>query len=384
MRVSFTSAALVGVSCISSLVAAAPLTTHYGTNPSSNTSEIKLPLGNGFPTPNPTAVLDIQDQAQGTLPNGAAPSPISAEGKANLRLLAFNEIFETAFFTQLLANVTNNITGFREEDMNGFKRSAVIEMLTATQAQEELHALDVNGALAANKEEIIVGCTYNFNVHDFQEAIATAATFTDVVLGTLQDVNQIFAEHGDSGLVRAISSVISQEGEQDAYYRILQTNAHKNPNALPFISTATRNFAYTAILENVVANTCEQSNITAIEKDLHSFIPLKVETTPIYPGDQDLTFSFSLTTPDAEMYRQAQVVSGFNMVYLNQQNIPVVQPIKFDNITDDRVYITSHFPYKATMMNGLTIAAIAPGDNFTDADDVANKALIAPGLIEIN
>ncbi|KAI9655325.1 MAG: hypothetical protein M1821_005472 [Bathelium mastoideum] len=383
MRSTFTSAAILGVSCISSLVAGAPLTARWEAK-SDNSSDFKFPLGNGFPSPNQAAKQDIEEQARGTLPNGAAPTNVSPQGLANLRLLAFGEIFEVAYFTQLLHNVTHNVIGFREEDLNGYDRNLVINELTATQAQEELHALDVNGALEANNQLPIVGCEYNFGVHNFSEAIATAATFTDVVLGTLQDVNQIFAQNNDDGLVRAISSVIGQEGEQNGFYRILQAGKNLIPNQLPFLTTAARNFAFTAILGFTLPNTCPQSNITAITNDLHAFIPMKLETSPVPPQDQDLVFSFSLMAPDAERYRQAEVISGLSMVYINQQNTPIVEPIKSHNVTGDNVLLTAHFPYSTNFLNGLTIAAVAMGNNFTSADDVAANALIAPGLIEIN
>ena len=384
MHSSIASAALLGLSYISSLAVAAPLDTR-----STNSSDFKFPLANNFPTPNSKAVDEIQEQAHGTLPNGLAPSPVSADGLANLRLLAFNEIFEVAFFTQLLDNVTAGNDGFQEQDFNGQSKELVINELTATQAQEELHALDVNGALLANQQDIIVGCEYNFPVNNFQEAIALAALFTDVVLGTLQDVNEIFAKNNDSGLVRAISSVISQEGQQDGFYRILQQTANQvpmNPNALPFLTSAARNFAFTAVMEFVIPNTCDKDNMTVLNDDFQAFIPLTVVTTPILPQTQELEFGFSLMTPGAERYHQASMVNDMSMVYINQQNNPIVQPIQGAtyNDTTNMVTFTANFPYSEYAMNGLTIAAVAPGTEFNGTDDVAAKALIAPGLIEVN
>ena len=48
------------------------------------------------------------------------------------------------------------------------------------------------------------------------------------------------------------------------------------------------------------------------------------------------------------------------------------------------VSFESTFPYSANMMNGLTIAAVAVGSNFTLANNVTSKTLFGPGLIEIN
>lgn len=384
MHSSVASAAFIGLSCISSLAAGAPLVPRWWGKDSDNSSDFKFPLGNGFPNPSPTAVTGIQDQAHGTLPNGGAPSPISHEGVVNLRLIAFNEIFETAFFSQLLHNVTHNIGGYREEDFNGFTKQQIVDQLTATVAQEELHGLNANGALKANGIDTIGGCTYSFNVSSFQEAVATAATFTDVVLGTLQDVNQIFAQHGDDALVRGVSSVIGQEGEQDGFYRILQKGANKFANQLPFLTTSARNFAFTAILENIVPGSCGDKEMKQLNDDLHAFIPLKVETSPIAAQDQELEFSFSLMTPGSERYRQANVVKDLSLIYINQQNKPISEKITDVHVGEEKITFKAWFPFNENTMNGLTIAAVANGNNFSSADEVAMHTLIAPGLIEIN
>ncbi|KAL9090891.1 MAG: hypothetical protein Q9165_005099 [Trypethelium subeluteriae] len=385
MHSSIASAALVGLSCFSSLVASAP--------PVPRPDSYKFPFASNFPAPNQAAINDIEEQAQGTLPvapaNPPPATPVSDEGLKNLRLIAFNEIFEVAYFTELLYNVTNNNTNYQEKDFNGQSKEYIIDQLTATIAQEKLHAINANNGLLGNNQKIITGCEYNFPVDSFQDAIALAATFTDVVLGTLQDVNQIFAEHNDSALVRGVSSVIAQEGEQDGWYRFLQTvngkPANKIPNALPFLTTSARNFAYTAILGFVVPNSCDHKNITLLNSEFQAFIPLKVETSPIPATNQTLEFSIPLTTPGAEQYRQANVINNLKMIYINQQNAPVKIDINNDaQVVGDKVTFSAYFPFEGYDMNGLTIAAVAPDGVYNTADDVAKRALIAPGLIEIN
>jgi hypothetical protein len=92
-------------------------------------------LQNGFPNPNQTEVEQIQQQALGTLPNGAAPPNISADGLNNLRVIALNELFEVAFFTQLLYNVTHNVTGYVVK--NSDTKNLLVKTLTAVQAVSE-------------------------------------------------------------------------------------------------------------------------------------------------------------------------------------------------------------------------------------------------------
>jgi hypothetical protein len=71
-----------------------------------------FPLKNGFPNPSQDAIVDIAKQAHGTLPNGPPPAALSAEGILNLQLVAANEVFEVAYFTELYYNVTNKVPGY--------------------------------------------------------------------------------------------------------------------------------------------------------------------------------------------------------------------------------------------------------------------------------
>lgn len=179
MHSSITSAALLGFSCLS-IVSAAPFS--YGNNP----------LGNGFPTvANPSSQLTaIEQAAQGSLPNGGAPPTPKDNTVTSLRLIAFNELFEVAFFTELIANITNNVPGYTFS--TDHSKQSALKTLTAIQAQEELHELNANGAVTKfGGKGPIQPCKYNFPVTTYKDAIALASTFTDVVLGTLQDVQSL-------------------------------------------------------------------------------------------------------------------------------------------------------------------------------------------------
>lgn len=54
----------------------------------------------------------IEQEAHGSLFNASLPPSISDDGLTNLQLIAFNELFEDAFFEQLLFNLTNDVDGF--------------------------------------------------------------------------------------------------------------------------------------------------------------------------------------------------------------------------------------------------------------------------------
>lgn len=85
------------------------------------------PLANGFPNLNSTALQQVYKLAGGTLPNGPLPTSLTAAATAALQLIAANELFEVAYFSELLANVTNKVTGYEAASVD----TLLIESLTA-------------------------------------------------------------------------------------------------------------------------------------------------------------------------------------------------------------------------------------------------------------
>lgn len=89
-------------------------------------------LPNGFPNPSSSALMQIQSQAGGTLPNTALPTSLKADAIKSLQVIAVNEIFETAFFSSLLNNVTEGKSGYT--DFDGLDKDYVVKSLTAIRA----------------------------------------------------------------------------------------------------------------------------------------------------------------------------------------------------------------------------------------------------------
>lgn len=77
---------------------------------------IQHELPDGMPYPSPSELSLIEQAAHGTLPNGPPPAVISSKGITNLQLIAFNELFEVAYFHELLLNITENVDGYRFTD----------------------------------------------------------------------------------------------------------------------------------------------------------------------------------------------------------------------------------------------------------------------------
>jgi hypothetical protein len=115
MRFPGAAVALLGMT---SFVCAAP----------TGTTEVQNQLPDGLPNPSQEQLAEIEQNARGTLPNTPLPPFISQEGITNLKLIAFNELFEVAYFNELLLNITTNVTGYTFSDEKD--RDFVIEAFT--------------------------------------------------------------------------------------------------------------------------------------------------------------------------------------------------------------------------------------------------------------
>lgn len=341
-----------------------------------SSNPFSFPLSNGFPNiQNPSSQLSsIETQAHGTLPNGPPPpSAPAADDLVSQRLIAFNELWEVAFFTELLFNVTNNVEGYQFQDQS--ERQVVIDAITAVQAQEELHALNANGVLGHFNAGPIQPCKYVAPVSDLKSAIGLARTFTDVVLGTLGNVQQHLGQNGDAALIPGVAAVIGQEGEQNGFYRSLLGLI---PSAAPFLTASTREFAFSALNQAfVVPGSCPNANTI----DLPVFGTLNVLTQNIAPQDQSIQFSFSATGA----YSQYTNYQGLSLVFINQQNTPVVAQITSASVdSHGTVTFSAQFPFTENLMFGLTIAAVVEGQGpFANAAAVAAATKFGPGLIEV-
>lgn len=346
----------------------APSTTPSVAPPLKSGNPFSFPLSNGFPNLSAAALNATEVQAGGTEPNGGAPT-LAADDLTSFQLIAFNELYEVAFFTDLLYNVTNNVAGFTVSDAN--TRQVIINSLASIQAVEELHADSANKILQANGWAPIQPCKYQFPSTTLQSALAFAKTFTDVVLGTLQDVQLHLANNDDNGVVPIIGSVIGNEGEQTGFFRIF---TGLTATELPFLTRSTREFAFSALNQAVVVpGSCPNSNLIK----LPIFAPLTVVTTPT-AKDQTLTFSVSTSQVTANP-------KSLSLVYINSQNVPIVEPLTNVKVSGGKLTFDAYFPYTENLLNGLTIAALTTSSGpFTSAEDVAKVTVAGPGLIEIN
>jgi hypothetical protein len=252
--------------------------------------------------------------------------------------------------------------------------------------QEELHSIRAGAVLKSQNQQPIAPCKYAFPTTNFEDAIALASTFTDVVLGTLQDVIQDLAQIGLAPVARQIASVVGQEGEQNGLYRVLQK---KVPSEMPFLTTSTREFAWSALQGFTVPGSCPQDVLSLV--NLHVFGALNVLTSKIEAKDQALQFSFDLNSlktaklPVAAPWTaQTSFDTEASLVYINQQNTPIVTPIAGVSVSGTTVKFSADFPFTQNNMFGLSIAAVVLGKGpFTTPGAVANATVFGPGLIVV-
>ncbi|CAG8960125.1 hypothetical protein HYFRA_00010604 [Hymenoscyphus fraxineus] len=347
------------------------------------------PIDPAFPTgllqTTPEELAKIERQAHGSLPDGPLPAvgSLAVDTVDSLRLIAFQEIFEVFYFSTLIDKIQRGAEGFKMEDQG--QKAKLLANLKAILAQEELHAINANILLENQGVGRIHPCQYKFPAENLNDAIALASTFTDLVLGALQEVEENLAAN-DVALIRPVASVIGQEGEQNGYFRFFND---KIPSELPFLTTATREWAWSALNQNfIVPSSCISSDINSIPYE--SFPKLTVEYKELEQSlkSTDINFSFKIPAGStlSDYGSQANNLSGLKLVFINQQNTPVVGEIQGVEVEGPTVTFSALFDYKSgTFGNGLTIAVLVPADTITNDPRVVSGATVfGPALIDIN
>ena len=67
---------------------------------------------NSFPNPSTAQLQDIKNRAFSTLLNTPLLGIISIDSLTNLKLITLNELFKVIFFTKLVTNLTNKVSGY--------------------------------------------------------------------------------------------------------------------------------------------------------------------------------------------------------------------------------------------------------------------------------
>lgn len=332
----------------------------------------KFPLPDGFPNPSNDTVRKYEEVAGGLLGNGEPAPRLDEDSLTSCKLMTFNEFSEVAFFTELIANITQRVPGYVLEPD---QEPSVLDTLRAIQATEELHAYDANVAVNHFTGLHILPCEYDFPVNDYPSAVAFAGLFTDVALGTMADIQKRTTAALGAGaheIVFNLAGILGQEGQQDGWFHVVQG---KRPSPQPFLTASAREFAFNALLQRtIVPGSCP--NLTDIP--LRVYEPLTVLTSDVAV---DGAIEFQATGTDSVSID----ASSQRIAYLNSNSVPIVVPFNVSRTTGRTVTFAADFPYREWILNGLTVATVVDRSGpFHGPDDMADATVFGPAIIEIN
>lgn len=218
---------------------------------------------------------------------------------------------------------------------------------------------------------------------NMRDAFALAESFTMLVVGTLQDVSQTLAQNGDNGVVRAVASVIGQEGEQGGFYRTLLGRV---PSEKPFLTTSVGAFAYSYIYNTFVVPGSCPFDLAMINLPIFAKLDVKDGSMglDVKPMDQDLTFIADLSAARAADGFVGGTGDGLYITYFSGQQLPISEPIKNVEWNKGRITFDAFFPFTDNVMQGLSVAALTTSNNFSSPVMVPNATIAAPAVIQVN
>ncbi|CAI7625253.1 unnamed protein product [Penicillium glandicola] len=326
-----------------------------------------FPLLNGFPFPGDAALEELFTRAGGNFTNASLAPKFDDDSLISWKLQAFNELMEVAFFTQLIANTTDRVSGVELAPQH---EDYVLNSLRAIQAQEEIHAYNANDAVRhLTNGSHIFPCVYVFRMSTFASAIAFAQTFTDMYIGLLTNIQQRTAR----SLGADSDSIIYVLGQSSAKKRTLQG---KHPSAEPFLTPSSRELPFSWLQRFIVPGSVPGSCPNSEAIPLRIFPMLDVLTpvrgtgkvvfhvpSPVDAKKQSVAFVNGALVPTVALFRVTGPIScGKELV--NE--------------------IVADFPFAQNVLHGMTLASVVQrGLDFVTAEDVTNATLYGPAVIEV-
>ncbi|RDW59019.1 hypothetical protein BP5796_11943 [Coleophoma crateriformis] len=311
----------------------------------------------GKPAMGPPNLLSqlTAEQAGGGVPGGPPPqTTFSANAIRNFKVANFIEGIESGFFAGALQTLNKDPT-FTTPSADG---KSISNVTTQIAAQELVHKATLEGLLGLAMEPTVPSCTTIFPVTDSKDYLAKANVVTSAAIGVIINILQSLSGT-DPNLISPLSSILSVESQQDAFFRMSGSNT---PSASPFNTGLSTTFAYNIALTYVDPRSCPQLPDLAILPSLNLTSPMVGATAPATPPTS-ITFTASGNLPKGNLY----------IGWVNQAN-----PVAYSNVTVTNGIATADIP---AGMTGIAFAALTTQTVAMTVDGLTNSTLAGPAVV---
>jgi len=295
------------------------------------------------------------EQAGGGVPSGPPPqTSFSPNALANFRVANFIEGIESGFFAGALDSLNKDAT-FNNASADG---KSIANVTTQIAAQELVHKATLEGLLSIANQSPVPACATIFPVNDTPDFLAKANIVTSAAIGVIITILQSLSAT-DPNLLGPLSSILSCESQQDAFFRMSGSNT---PSASPFNTALSTTFAYNIALTFVDPRSCPQLLPLPILPSLNLTEPVFVSTAPKTPPTS-ITFTASGVSQTQKLY----------VGWVNQAN-----PVMYSNVTILNGVATADIP---TGLTGIAFAALTADNTATTVDGLTNVTIAGPAPV---
>lgn len=294
-------------------------------------------------------------QAGGGVPAGPPPqTSFSPNALANFKVANFIEGIESGFFAGALQSLSKDQT-FTTPSADG---KSIANVTTQIAAQELVHKATLEGLLQLANMPPVPACASINQVNDTADFLAKANIVTSAAIGVIITILASLSTT-DPNLIGPLSSILSCESQQDAFFRISGSNT---PSASPFNTALSTTYAYNIALTFADPLSCPQLLPLPILPSLNLTSPVFSATAPATPPTS-ITFNATGVVQNQKLY----------IGWVNQAN-----PIVYSNVTVVNGIATADIPKGLT---GIGFAALTADMTPTTVDGLTNVTLAGPAPV---
>jgi hypothetical protein len=297
------------------------------------------------------------EQAGGGVPGGPPPqTSFSANALANFKVANFIEGIESGFFASALQTLSKDPTFTQNASATDGK--SIYNVTTQIAAQELVHKATLEGLLGIAMVPPVPACVGINPVSSTPDFLAKANVVTSAAIGVIINILASLSTT-DPNLIAPLSSILSCESQQDAFFRMSGSNT---PSASPFNTGLSTTYAYNIALTFVDPLSCPQLLPLPILPSLNLTSPVLIATAPATPPTT-ITFTASGQLPSGPLY------AG----WVNQAN-----PVVYTNVSVVNGVGTADVPKG---LSGMAFVALTGQNSATMVDGLTNGTLAGPAPV---